>query len=128
MHEVAAIVAPLGIPAARLERLKTAVAEATMNAMEHGNQYRADLPVRISVCATATTLAVRIMDHGVGSSSPHEPPDLAAKLAGHQSPRGWGLHLIRHMVDAVREYHEDSDHIVELLLALQEKHDAPATI
>lgn len=121
MREVAAIVASLGIPAARLERLKTAVAEATMNAIEHGNQYRTDQPVQVSVCATATTLAVRIIDHGAGTSAPHESPDLAAKLAGEQSPRGWGLHLIRHMVDEVREYHKDGRHIVELLLALQEK-------
>lgn len=128
MLEVAALVAPLGIPAVQLERLKTAVAEATMNAMEHGNQYRADQPVQLSIRATAATLAVRIIDHGVGSRSPHEPPDLAAKLAGRQAPRGWGLHLIRHMVDDVREYHEDGRHIVELLIALQEKHDAPTTV
>ena len=35
----------LGLAPARLERLATAVAEATMNAMEHGNGYDADLPV-----------------------------------------------------------------------------------
>ena len=43
---VAGAVAGLGLEPARLERLKTAVAEATMNAMEHGNEYRADRPVR----------------------------------------------------------------------------------
>lgn len=35
-------VAGLGLPWPRLERLKTAVGEATMNAMEHGNEYRTD--------------------------------------------------------------------------------------
>ena len=34
--------------ASRLERLKTAVGEATMNAMEHGNEYRADRPCRFA--------------------------------------------------------------------------------
>ena len=42
-------VANLGLAPARLERLKTAVAEATMNAMEHGNEYRPDRPVSIRV-------------------------------------------------------------------------------
>ena len=36
--------ARVGIDAARLERLKTAVGEATMNAMEHGNGYRLEPP------------------------------------------------------------------------------------
>lgn len=34
--------AGLGLPWPRLEWLKTAVGEATMNAMEHGNEYRTD--------------------------------------------------------------------------------------
>ncbi|MCX7789729.1 MAG: SpoIIE family protein phosphatase [Chloroflexaceae bacterium] len=37
MEQVATAMADLQLPPLRLERLKTAVAEATMNAMEHGN-------------------------------------------------------------------------------------------
>ena len=44
MEEVAATVEGLGLPDRTLERLKTAVAEATMNAMEHGNHYRRSCP------------------------------------------------------------------------------------
>ena len=33
-----------GLPDRTLERLKTAVAEATMNAMEHGNHYGRSCP------------------------------------------------------------------------------------
>jgi anti-sigma regulatory factor (Ser/Thr protein kinase) len=40
MEEVAAAVGGLELAGPTLERLKTAVAEATMNAMEHGNHYR----------------------------------------------------------------------------------------
>jgi hypothetical protein len=32
------------------------------------------------------------------------------------------------MVDEVREYHEDGQHIVELLITLQETHHAPDTV
>ena len=104
---VAAVVADLALPAPRLERLKTAVAEATMNAIEHGNQNRAELPVSIAVRAAPRALAVRITDQGGGRPLP-EPtaPDLDAKLAGLQAPRGWGLYLIKNLVD---EMHLDSD-------------------
>jgi len=38
---------PLGLSPPTVERLGTAVAEATMNAMEHGNHYQSGLPVAI---------------------------------------------------------------------------------
>lgn len=118
MEQVAAAVASLGLPALRLERLKTAVAEATMNAMEHGNGYRADQPVRVSVRRSASRLSVRIYDHGEGPAEGSETPDLLAKLEGQQTPRGWGLHLIRHMVDDMLIGHEDGMHVTELLIKL----------
>ena len=60
MEEVAAAVSNLGLPVRTLERLKTAVAEATMNAMEHGNHYRAELPVIIDVSASDAELSVKM--------------------------------------------------------------------
>jgi len=44
---VARAVSGLGLPEKSLEKLKTAVAEVTMNAMEHGNRYYPDVPVKI---------------------------------------------------------------------------------
>ena len=70
MEQVAAAVAGLDLPADRLERLKTAVGEATMNAMEHGNRYDPDLPVAIRVQTTADELIVSITDHGGGQAIP----------------------------------------------------------
>jgi serine phosphatase RsbU (regulator of sigma subunit)/anti-sigma regulatory factor (Ser/Thr protein kinase) len=116
MEQVGAAVAGLALPPLRLERLKTAVAEATMNAMEHGNGYRADQPTRIAVRCSATTLSVRIFDHGAGPAEEPDAPDLGLKLDGLQSPRGWGLHLIRNMVDELRVSHEDGQHVVELVV------------
>jgi hypothetical protein len=49
MERVAEVVEKLGLSEQRLERLKTAVAEATMNAMEHGNRYRPQAPVVIEL-------------------------------------------------------------------------------
>jgi serine phosphatase RsbU (regulator of sigma subunit)/anti-sigma regulatory factor (Ser/Thr protein kinase) len=121
MLQVADMIAPLGMEAARLEKLKTAVAEATMNAMEHGNQYRSDRPVAIQVQASEAAVRVRITDHGGGRLIPEkESPDLDAKLAGLQSPRGWGLFLIKNMVDEMNITSDAVHHTVELVMRLSE--------
>ena len=103
MVKVATLVEPLNLSETLLERVKTAVAESTMNAMEHGNHYQADLAVQISVYRIEEKLRVRIVDQGSGPELENpEYPDLEAKLEGLQSPRGWGLFLIQHMVDELQ--------------------------
>src|SRR5215217_1329947 len=64
MDTVAETAENLGISGENLERLKTAVAEATMNAMEHGNGYRPEVPVVIEVLSSGADLSVRINDQG----------------------------------------------------------------
>ena len=104
---------------ARRKRLETAVAEATLNAMEHGNHYQEDLPVEIRVFTSQDSLVVRIKDQGVGTSIPDSTqPDLDAKLAGEQSPRGWGLYLIKNMVDELHTTQDETHHIVDLIINL----------
>ena len=119
MEEVAGAVSGLGLPERTLERLKTAVAEATMNAMEHGNHYRAELPVLIEVSASETDLSVKITDEGSGPPTfDSEVPDLEAKLEGVQTPRGWGLFLIKSMVDEMKVTGDEHHHTIELILHL----------
>jgi anti-sigma regulatory factor (Ser/Thr protein kinase) len=102
------------------KRLETAVAEATMNAMEHGNHYRADLPVRIRVMNNADQINVRIHDFGQGiAQTKIVTPDLDSKLAGEQSPRGWGLFLIKNMVDEMNILQGEQGQIIELIVNRQ---------
>lgn len=103
MDRVAAAVADLGLPADRLERLKTAVSEAAMNAIEYGSQGREDVPFDVEVTVTPADVFVRVTDHALSGAVPTdaETPDIERKLAGEQKPRGWGLFLIEHMVDAM---------------------------
>jgi anti-sigma regulatory factor (Ser/Thr protein kinase) len=120
MERVAELVAELDLSNRRLEKLKTAVAEATMNAMEHGNKYDADRPVKIEILTSDRDLAVRITDEGGGPpESVSEAPDLLAKLAGEQSPRGWGLFLIQNMVDEMNVTRDEQYHTIELVLNLE---------
>ncbi len=159
LARVAGTVKDLGLSEGRLEKLKTAVAEATMNAIEHGNGNRAEIPVEVEVSQDGDEIIVAISDQGGDATSGDatsgdatsgdatsgdatsgdatsgdaksgdatsgdaksgdatsgdaksgdakagdastEEPDLLKKLEGAQSPRGWGLFLIRNMVDAM---------------------------
>lgn len=120
MARIAEAVTSLGLPPDRLEKLKTAVAEATMNGMEHGNHYRDDLPVRIQAESDGQQLRVRITDHGGGAEIPDPAtPDIDLKLAGLQSPRGWGLFLIKSMVDEMNVADDGQHHTIELVINLE---------
>ncbi len=106
LARVAGTVKDLGLSPTRLERLKTAVAEATMNAIEHGNGNRPEIPVEVEVTQNGADIIVAISDqggelHAADGDGDQEEPDLVKKLDGGQSPRGWGLFLIRNMVDAM---------------------------
>ena len=128
MEQVTEAVEVLHLPVKRLDQLKTAVAEATMNAMEHGNHYLPDRPVFIKVLATQVALSVRITDHGGSLIPPSddgiEVPDIEAKLAELQTPRGWGLFLIKHMVDEMNISSDASHHTVELIMYLKGEDNA----
>ena len=120
MARVEEAIAGTGLEAARLERLKTAVAEATMNAMEHGNEYRPDRPVSIRVLGSADSVRVQVSDLGGATELPErEAPDLEAKLAGLQRPRGWGLFLIEQMVDEARVTGDEGRRTLELVVRLR---------
>ena len=126
MDRVAEAVKPLGLDPARLERLKTAVSETTMNAIEYGSGSDPDVPVEIAVASSNGELHVRITDRALGGPIPGddaEQPDLEAKLAGLQKARGWGLFLIREMVDRVDVIPGDGRQTVTLTLALKGDHD-----
>jgi anti-sigma regulatory factor (Ser/Thr protein kinase) len=119
LARVAGTVAGLGLSEARLERLKTAVAEATMNAIEHGNGNRPEIPVEVEVTQSGEEIIVAISDQGgqehVSTGAPVEP-DLIKKLDGDQSPRGWGLFLIRNMVDAMNVTTDGQRHTIWLTM------------
>src|ERR671913_1157932 len=121
MERVAAVVKELGLSEQRLERLKTAVVEATMNAMEHGNRYRPQAPVVIEVLSSGADLSVRINDQGrsLVPDPDTEVPDLEAKLEELQAPRGWGLFLIKSMVDEMHITSDEVHHTVRLVMHLE---------
>jgi anti-sigma regulatory factor (Ser/Thr protein kinase) len=123
MSQVAEAIDDLPLSQGQVERLKTAVAEATMNAMEHGNGYDVNKLVLVTVNATSSAVQVNIRDQGGQPVVVSEAalPDLEAKLAGDQSPRGWGLFLIQNMVDEMNLHQGDSGHTIELIMRFSDE-------
>jgi serine phosphatase RsbU (regulator of sigma subunit)/anti-sigma regulatory factor (Ser/Thr protein kinase) len=116
---IEALHAVVSLPRSLVERIQTAVAETLMNAIEHGNQYQVELSADVEVLLSPQQLLIRVTDHGGERPIPTGPdPDLEAKLAGLQSPRGWGLFLIKSMVDEMRIQSDEHHHTVELVFDL----------
>ena len=116
-------VEPLHLTRDARDRLSTAVAETVMNAIEHGNHNDPALDVETTVRTDGSTVEVLVSDRGGLRALPDHPeiPDLDAKLAGLQRPRGWGLFLVRSMVDAmdvVADPDDPSRHTARLRLAV----------
>ena len=124
MEHVAQIVSAAGFPPERLDRLKTTVSETVLNAIEHGNQYDPAVPATIRVVKSPDRFTIFITDHGGNSPIPeYVAPDLDAKLAGLQSPRGWGLFLIESMVDEMKIHTDSEHHTVEIIFNIEEVHN-----
>jgi serine phosphatase RsbU (regulator of sigma subunit)/anti-sigma regulatory factor (Ser/Thr protein kinase) len=119
MRRVAEAVAGLGLTPEGVERLKTGVAETVMNAIEYGSQNDPTVPVDVRVTTDDRVLRIRVTDRARSGPIPDvEPPDLTAKLEGRQKPRGWGLFLIKHMVDQLDVSSADGLQTVTLTVAL----------
>lgn len=106
----------------RIEDLKTAVSEACLNAMEHGNKNHPDTRVIINMNYRDHVFSVSVMDQGEGMQvSPDDirQPDIIKKIENLQSPRGLGLFLIKQLVDHVEFNQMTNDgHMVRMILKL----------
>ena len=98
----------MGFSEDRIEDLKTAVEEACINAIEHGNKENANIKVLVELAADDSELQVNIHDQGEGIPESIERPDIDAKMAGKQTSRGWGLFLIQSLMDEV-EFNRDPE-------------------
>jgi anti-sigma regulatory factor (Ser/Thr protein kinase) len=116
IEQVQGAVAGLSMSRDARDRLGTAVGETVMNAIEHGHHNRPELLVHVEVHAEGERVVVCVTDQGGAPDGSSTEPDLGLKLAGEQSPRGWGLFLIRHMVDEMTVETAGSEHTVRLVL------------
>ena len=99
MSTAAAVAKLMGFREDRIEDLKTAVAEACINAIEHGNRMNEKLSVGVVLSAQADSLEVKVIDDGKGMKATPHKPDIDKKIHGEEDPRGMGMFLMQALVD-----------------------------
>ena len=111
-----------GCPADRIEDLKTVVAEAAMNAIQHGNRGRANAKVKIFLDFKDDTINVAVIDEGEGISKFPPKPDITRIIDNIDPPIGIGLFLIKQLADQV-EFNQRTDggHVVRMAIKISRK-------
>ena len=99
MSTAASVAKLMGFREERIEDLKTAIAEACINAIEHGNRLNEKLSVGVVLSAGADALEIKVMDDGKGIKATPHKPDIDRKMHGEDDPRGMGMFLIQALVD-----------------------------
>src|ERR1700678_2007174 len=99
MNTAASVARMMGFAEDRIEDLKTAIAEACINAMEHGNKLDETLPVGVILSTGDDSLEIRVHDTGSGPRSHATAPDIDKKMHEEETPRGMGMFLIESLMD-----------------------------
>jgi serine/threonine-protein kinase RsbW len=99
MGTAASVAKLMGFPDDRIEDLKTALAEACINAIEHGNALNDNRCVGVILSVSDEALEVKVMDNGTGITKAPAKPDIDRKMHGEEDPRGMGMFLIQSLVD-----------------------------
>jgi serine/threonine-protein kinase RsbW len=109
----------VGFDRERIDDLKTAVAEACLNAMEHGNQGRPDARVIVTMNFQDHIFSVSVMDEGGGLGEFPQDPDIKKKIERLETPRGLGIFLIRQLVDQV-EFNKmtSNGHVMRMIIRM----------
>jgi serine/threonine-protein kinase RsbW len=102
MNTAASVARLMGFADDRIEDLKTAIAEACINAMEHGNKLDETLSVGVILSMKQDSLEVKVLDTGKGPQAHSATaPDIDKKMHEEEEPRGMGMFLIESLVDEV---------------------------
>lgn len=119
MDAVASVAAKMGFTDERIEDLKTAVSEACLNAIEHGNKMDAGIKVGISLTGDESKLMVVVSDEGSGTIK-IRTPNIEEKIEGRDRSKGWGIFLIKSLMDEVEfEAKPDGGNAVKMVIHLQ---------
>jgi len=109
-----------GLVKERIDDLRTAVAEACLNAMEHGNKDHPDSRVIITMYLGDKDFKVSVMDEGDGMSIIPQNIDIKKKIEGLEPPGGLGLFLIQQLVDQVEfKKMNGGGHVVKMVLKME---------
>ena len=109
----------VGLSPERIEDLKTIVAEAAINAMQHGNKERPDARVIVIMNFTDDTIFVSVQDEGEGFEKFLPDPDIERIVNELDPPVGFGTFLIRELADQVEfEKTADGANVIKMAVKL----------
>ena len=90
-----------GMSDTQIESVTVATVEACLNAVEHGNRNGFEVRLGQASDEDGSWLVIEVEDHGEGFDPEAVPRSNPARVQGCTSKRGWGLTLIRELMDGV---------------------------
>jgi serine/threonine-protein kinase RsbW len=118
MGGLGAFARKLGFPPSRIEDLKTAVAEAYVNAVQHGNKGKPDARVSVVFNFKDGTLHISVFDEGDGLKEEPRDPDIGRIIENLDLPVGFGVFLIKRLMDGF-EYRKSRDQLNEVRMSMK---------
>ncbi|MFO7460549.1 MAG: ATP-binding protein [Desulfatiglandales bacterium] len=118
MGSVAAYAKSFGFLPDRVEDLKTAVAEACVNAVQHGNKGRDEARVIVTMSFRDDVLYISVLDEGEGVKELPKDPDIIRIMDNLDPPVGFGLFLMKKLTDEL-EFKQSPDHRNEVRMAVR---------
>ena len=117
---LAAFAKSVGFSSPRIEDLKTSVAEACINAVQHGNKGKPDARVLVAISFQENTLRISVFDEGEGLKGALKDPDIDRIIENLDPPVGFGVFLMKRLMDKV-EFDRTSNHLHEVRMMMKLK-------
>lgn len=117
---LAALAKSAGFPSSRIEDLKTSVAEACINAMQHGNKGKSEARVLVTAKFQDDVLWISVFDEGNGLKGELKDPDIDRIIENLDPPVGFGVFLMKRLMDKV-EFDKTSNHLHEVRMMMKLK-------
>lgn len=119
MESAASFAKIIGFAQERIEDLKTAVSEACLNAIKHGNKGRWEARVIVTMSFKKNSLNICVKDEGSGITELPQEPNIERNIENVESRKGIGIYLIKQLVDQV-EFNEltKKGHVVKMTMKL----------
>ncbi len=120
METAAAVAQRMGFSDERVRDLRTALSEACLNAMEHGNQFATDTKVDVMLIVDDDRLEVSVWDEGRGDTSPQITAPLTLDNPPNKRHGNMGMFLITQLMDEVEFSREPQGSMVKMCIYLEQ--------
>lgn len=121
MDTAASLAKRVGFTADRIDALRTAVAEAVTNAIEHGNAEDLDTKVSVVLTVRRDELVIDVGDQGrkpLETEQTKTTPRIEEAIS-RADKGGWGIWLIRELMDEVEFSTGPGGNLIRMIIHLE---------